>query len=139
MASLTTEVCLLCKCDVSQGTYKVKRKKMNGKAASAVRKIFDKFSEEQFRVSFSDCIQLKSLFICHNCKQRVEKLPELLKTAEKEKNAMLGMYLALPKWSRKRNRSQSQERSMTESEETSCTAVPETSCTAVPEITTETS
>ena len=82
-------LCSFCNLDISDGTNKVKRKKLDGTTTEKFREVLASLCSECFPDA-TICFKPNS-YICHHCKKHVEGLPELLRKAEEEKKHICDM------------------------------------------------
>ena len=77
MASITmVDACCLCGSDVSAGTLKVKKRKMNGKASKQALDVIDQLAHCSYSKKFSMTVS-PDAYICHKCENKAEVVAAL--------------------------------------------------------------
>ena len=92
MASNTCrDTCVFCNVDLTEGTYKSKKRLLFGNTTVGAIKVLDDLSLDAYHKKFSDCKPPddQPCYICHKCLKKVVDLPGLLKKVHDNKRDIL--------------------------------------------------
>ena len=102
--------CLLCNIDVTEGSIKVKRRRLSGSSARRAADVLDQLSVASYGTKLSLLVG-KQDYICHKCRTMVEAFAELqerLKTKQQKINGLISKHFpVLGKRSRSKSEGES--------------------------------
>ena len=82
------EACCLCSADVSVGTMKTKRRKVNGEASKMALDVIDNLAQGCFMRTLSSTLG-PDAFFCYQCKKKAEGLVALRQKLQSDENELL--------------------------------------------------
>ena len=82
------EACCLCSVDVSVGTMKTKRRKVNGEASKMALDVIDNLAQGCFMRTLSSTLG-PDAFFCYQCKKKAERLVALRQKLQSDENELL--------------------------------------------------
>ena len=90
------ESCCLCSSAVSQGTWKIKRRKVAGESSKLTMKVLDTLSKRLYCRNFSCCIKdITSAYFCHKCRSLAEGLATLMEKMKSTEKLLIPMIVKL--------------------------------------------
>lgn len=91
MAAMSGEECCFCHSDVSSGTLKAKRIRINGNAAKVAMDVINSLTLKFYGLNLSDKVHSQAAYFCHKCRSKAEGFAALVKKLQSEETELKEM------------------------------------------------